>query len=322
MRRRDFIALLALGAPLAARAQRLPVVGYLSTRSAEDSVHLLAAFRRGLGEAGFTEGKNLAIEYRWARGDYAQLPALAAELARRPVDVLVATGGEPAAAAAAAASRTIPIVFSMGSDPVRAGLVSGYNKPGGNITGINIFTATLDGKRLELLHELVPAARTVGFLVDRNFSEAANQLATAEQAGRALHVRLEVFRVGGDEDIDAAFDAMKKQHIGALCVAAGPFFDTRRKKLVRLAAAHTIPAMYHFRDYAVVGGLASYGIDLPDAYRQVGDYAGRILKGAKPAELPVVQSSKFELVVNLKAAKALGFSVPRDFLARVDEVIE
>ena len=327
MRRRDLIALLAaavLAAPAVGRAQRAgpPVVGYLSSRSSEDSAHLVAAFLRGLAEGGFAQGKDVHIEYRWARGDYGRLPGLAAELARLPVDVLVATGGEPAAAAATAATHTIPIVFSMGSDPVKAGLVAHYNRPEGNVTGINIFTATLDGKRLEVLHALVPYAPTIGFLVDRKFSEAANQLATAQNAARTLGVRLELFQVGGDGDIDAAFDAMAKRRISAVCVAAGPFFDTRREKLVHLAALHAIAAIYHFRDYALAGGLASYGIDLPDAYRQVGAYAARILKGAKPAQLPVVQSSKFELVVNLKTAEKLGLALPRDFLARVDEVLE
>jgi putative ABC transport system substrate-binding protein len=327
VRRRGAILLLgafALGAALRAFAQSpaMPLIGFLSSRSPDDTAHLVAAFRKGLAERGFSEGKNVAIEYRWARGQYDALPALAAELARARPAVIVATGGDMAATAAKAATQEIPIVFSIGADPVKAGLVASYGRPGANVTGINILTATLEAKRLELLHELLPKARTIGFLINPNFSEAANQLRDAEQAARAIGVQLYVLRANSDDEIDAAFKTIARRRIGALSAAAGPFFDTRRKKLVALAARYAVPTMYHFREYVVSGGLVSYGIDLPDAYRQVGAYAARILNGAKPAELPVVQSDKFTLIVNLKTASALGLAISRDFLTHVDEVIE
>lgn len=318
-----FLASAVVCSPISAFGQTPPpLIGFLSSRSPEDSGKLLAAFRRGLSEGGFVEGKNVAIEYRWARGNYEQLPAQAAELVSKPVAVLVSTGGEPAVRAARAATRTIPIVFSMGTDPVKTGFVASYNRPGGNITGVNIFTQTLEGKRLGMLHDLLPKAKTMALLVDPNFPLSASQQRSAAEAARALGVELVVLRGGADQEIDAAFETIARRRIPALSVASGPFFDTRREKLVALAARHRVPAIYNFREYAAAGGLMSYGIDLPDAYRQTGLYAARILKGAKPAELPVVQSSKFELVINLKTAKNLGLAVSRDFLARVDEVIE
>ena len=325
MKRREFITLFGGAAatwPLATRAQQtMPVIGYLSARSPEDTTHLVAAFRRGLVEDGYVEGQNVAIQYRWALGQVDRLPALAAELAGRSVAILVATGGESAALAAKAATSTIPIVFSTG-DPVKAGLVASYNRPGGNATGINLLTQTLEPKRLGLLHELVPQAATIGFLLNPNFPSAEDQSKDMQEAARAIGLHIHVLRANTDREIEAAFETVAQDRIGALAVGASPFFDTRRNTLVALAARHAVPTMYHFREFAAAGGLMSYGIDPVDAYRQVGVYAGRILKGAKPADLPVLQPTKFEFVINLKTAKALGLDVPPGLSARADEVIE
>ena len=326
VRRRQFLIAISalLAVPRAAHAQQpaLPLIGYLSARSADDTAHLVAAFRRGLSEGGFAEGKNLAIEYRWADGQYDRLPALAAELARRPLAVLVSTGGDSAALAAKAATSTTPIVFAAGSDPVKVGLVASHSRPGGNVTGINILSSTLEAKRLGLLHELVPQAATIRFLLNSNYAAAESQLRDAERAARTLGLRLHVLRANTDREIDTAFETIAQRRIRALSTAASPFFDTRREKLVALAAHHAVPTMYHFREYAVAGGLVSYGIDLPDAYRQVGVYTARILKGAKPADLPVMQPTKLELVVNLKTAKALGIKFPQLVFSQADEVIQ
>ena len=325
MKRREFITLLGGAAatwPLATRAQQtMPVIGYLSGRSPEDTTHLVAAFRRGLVEDGYVEGQNVAIQYRWALGQVDRLPALAAELAGRSVAILVATGGESAALAAKAATSTIPIVFSTG-DPVKAGLVASYNRPGGNATGINLLTQTLEPKRLGLLHELVPQAATIGFLLNPNFPSAEDQSKDMQEAARAIGLHIHVLRANTDREIEAAFETVAQDRISALAVAASPFFDTRRNTLVALAARHAVPTMYHFREFAAAGGLMSYGIDPVDAYRQVGVYAGRILKGAKPADLPVLQPTKFEFVINLKTAKALSLEIPARLLSFVDEVIE
>jgi putative ABC transport system substrate-binding protein len=325
MKRRSFITLLGSAAawPLTARAQQpvVPVIGYLSARSPEDTTHLVAAFRQGLVENGYVEGQNVAIQYRWALGQVDRLPALAAELAGRSVAILVATGGDSAALAAKAATSTIPIVFAMG-DPVKAGLVASYNRPGGNATGINILTQTLDPKRLGLLHELVPQAATIGFLLNPDFPPAEEQSKDMQEAARAISLHIHVLRANTDREIEAAFETVAQDRIGALAVAASPFFDTRRDTLVALAARHAVPTMYHFREFAAAGGLMSYGIDPVDAYRQVGVYAGRILKGAKPADLPVLQPTKFEFVINLKTAKTLGLKIPARLLSFVDEVIE
>ena len=325
MKRREFITLLGGAAatwPLATRAQQtMPVIGYLSGRSPEDTTHLVAAFRRGLVEDGYVEGQNVAIQYRWALGQVDRLPALAAELAGRSVAILVATGGESAALAAKAATSTIPIVFSTG-DPVKAGLVASYNRPGGNATGINLLTQTLEPKRLGLLHELVPQAATIGFLLNPNFPSAEDQSKDMQEAARAIGLHIHVLRANTDREIEAAFETVAQDRIGALAVGASPFFDTRRNTLVALAARHAVPTMYHFREFAAAGGLMSYGIDPVDAYRQVGVYAGRILKGAKPADLPVLQPTKFEFVINLKTAKALSLEIPARLLSFVDEVIE
>jgi putative ABC transport system substrate-binding protein len=326
MRRREFITLLGGTAatwPLAARAQQpaTPVIGFLSSRSPDDTANELAAFGRGLAEGGYIEGQTVTIEYKWAFGQYDRLPAMAAELVRRPVAVLVATGGEPAALAAKTATSSIPIVFAMG-DPVKRGLAASLNRPGGNATGMSILSPDLEAKRLGLLHELVPRAVTLGALLNPNFPPAQDQLDEVQEVARAIGLQIHVLRASIDREIDAAFDSIAQLRIAALLVTTDPFFDTRRYKLIALAARHAVPTMYQFREYAVAGGLMSYGIDLPDVYRRVGTYAARILKGAKPADLPVQQPTKFELVINLNTAKALGLTVPPTLLARADEVIE
>jgi putative tryptophan/tyrosine transport system substrate-binding protein len=322
MRRREFITLLggaAAGWPLTARAQQpqqMPVVGFLSARSPDDTVHLVAAFRRGLGEGGFVEGQNVTIEYRWALGQYDRLPALAAELVRRPVAILATTGGEPAALAAKAATSTIPIVFLIGGDPLKLGLAASYYRPGGNATGMNILTATLEPKRLGLLREFVPQAATIGVLLNPKFQPAESQLRDLQDAARAIGLQIHVLNAGTDRELDAVFETIAQQRIAALAVTADPFFDTRRDKLIALAARHAGPTIYHFREFAAAGGLMSYGIDSLATYRQVGVYVGQILKGDKPSELPVVQPTKFEFVINLKTAKALGLKISDNLLHR------
>jgi len=324
--RRSFITLLGGAAawPLAASAQQpaMPVIGYLSARSPDDTAHLVAAFRRGLGEGGLVEGENVVIEYRWALGQYNRLPAMAMELVHRPVALLATTGGEPVALAAKAATTTIPIVFLIGGDPVKARLAASYNRPGGNATGVNMLTETLEPKRLGLLRELVPQAAVIGVILNPNFAPAEDQLKAVQEAARSLSLQVHALRASTGAEIDAAFEAIAQHRISALVVPANPLFDARRDNLVALAARYAVPAMYAFRDYAVTGGLMSYGPDLADLYRQVGLYAGRILKGDKPADLPVLQPTKFEFVINLRTAKALGFEVPPTVLALADEVIE
>jgi putative ABC transport system substrate-binding protein len=327
VKRREFITLLG-GAtaawPIAASAQQsaMPVIGYLSGRGPDDAAHLVAAFQRGLSEAGYVDGHNVTIEYRWAYGEYDRLSAMAAELARKPVAVLVSTGGEPTALAAKAATSTIPIVFNVGGDPVKLGLVASYNRPGANATGINLLTETMEPKRLNILHDLLPQASTIATLANLMFPPAEMQSKQIEEAAQVIGIQAQLFRASTDSEIDAAFQSMAQQKIPALIVLANPFFDTRRGNLIALAARHKLPTIYGFREYAVDGGLMSYGIDLPEVLRQQGLYAGRILNGAKPTDLPVMQPTKFDLVINLKTAKALGLDVPQNLLALADEVIE
>jgi putative ABC transport system substrate-binding protein len=325
--RRKFLATLGGAAaawPLAARAQQpaMPVIGFMSPRAPEDSQHLLAAFQKGLAEGGFIEGRNVTIEYRWARGDYSRLPALSQELVKRQVDVLLGIGGDPSALAAKAATSTIPIVFGMGGDPVKAGLVDSFNRPGGNATGIVFQTSDIEPKRIDLLQELVPGGALLGAILNPKYPPAAGQLEDIERASRQIGRRVFVVKASNDAELDTAFAAVVRERVGALLVAADPYFDSRRNRIIAFAAQSRLPAIYQFREYAVAGGLISYGPSLTEGYRQYGIYAGRILKGAKPADLPVVQPTKFDFVINLKTAKALGFDIPPMLLARADEVIE
>jgi len=330
MNRRELIALFGGAAampmawPQSARTQQqpMPVVGYLMSRTAAASVYLADAFRRGLRETGFIEGQNVKIEFRWADGHFDRLPTMAKELAAVPVAVLVAVGGEPAAIAAEAATTTIPIVFGIGDDPVKLGLVASFNRPGRNATGMSILTTTLEPKRLGLLHELVPQAETVAVFINVNFSPAESQLKDLQQAAPQTGVKLRVFRIGTSRYIEAAFEAIARERIGALAVASSPFFDSQRTTIIALAARYAVPAIYQFREYPAAGGLMSYGIDLPEVHHQIGLYAGRILKGEKVGDLPIMQPTKFEFVINLKTAKALGLTIPPGLLSIADEVIE
>jgi len=271
---------------------------------------------------GLILGENIAVEKSWTFGEYERLPAFATELVDRRVSALIATGGEPAALAAKSATSTIPIVFAIGGDPIKLGLVASYNRPGGNATGANILAAEMDGKRLGLLHELMPTAARVGLLLNPNFPAYPTQLNELQQAATIIGLQVEVLRANTDGEIVAAFEIASRKRVRALVLAASPFFDTRREKLIALAAGHALPTIYHFREFAVAGGLMSYGVSIPHIYRQVGVYAGRILHGENPANLPVQQPTTFELVINLKTANALGLEVPPTLLARADEVIE
>ncbi len=326
MRRRECLAL--IGAvivwPHTARAQKptFPVMGLLSSRSSTESASLIAAFHQGLNETGYVEGQNLAIEYRWADGHYDRLPALAADLVGRQVAVIATTGGTVSALAAKAATATIPIVCISDDDPIKVGLVGSLNRPDGNVTGISQFTSVLEAKRLQLLRELMPNARTIAMLVNPSYPDAETQVHGAQEAARGFGQQLIVLNAATESDFDPAFAALKQQGVHVLLVASDPFLISRRHQLVALAARQAVPAIYQFREYVVAGGLMSYGTRLPDSYRQVGVYAGRILKGARPADLPVVQSVKFEFVINLRTATALGLTIPPSLLARVDEVIE
>ena len=326
MRRREFIALVASAAalPLASRAQQptMPVIGFLSSRSTADSAHLVAAFREGLGSVGYIDRQNVEIELRWADGQYDRLPSMAADLVSRRIAVLVTVGGEPSVRAARAATSTIPIVFSVGGDPVHLGLVASFNRPGGNITGVSLVTTQVDAKRLGVLHELVPTAGAIGALLNPNSEQDAAQVRDLQEAALAIRRRIHILNVTDEAELESAFVALVDQRVEALFIGGSPFFDTRRDRLIALAAQHRVPTIHLFREHTAAGGLISYGPSITDGYHQVGVYAGRILKGAKPAELPVVQSAKFELVINLKTAKALGLTVPASLLARADEVIE
>jgi putative tryptophan/tyrosine transport system substrate-binding protein len=324
MKRRDFLLLLggAVIAPRALRAQQkaMPIIGYLDSTSPGFRVPFVAAFRQGLSETGFVEGQNVAIEYRWAEDRYDRLPALAADLVGRKVDVVVAVSGPPEALAVKSATSTIPIVFAMGGDPVELGLVASLARPGRNLTGVSFLNVELMPKRLELLSELVPQARVIALLVNPNNPLTEPMIRDVQEAARAKGVQLPILKASSESEIEAAFATLVQLHAGALVVGADPFFTSRRDQLVALASRDAVPAIYGWRELAAAGGLISYGTSLISVYRQVGIYAGQILKGAKPADLPVQQPTTFD--VNLKTAAALGLTVPPSILARVDEVIE
>jgi putative ABC transport system substrate-binding protein len=327
MKRREFMTLLggsAVTGSLAARAQQpaMPVVGFLSSRSAGDSANAVATFRQGLAESGYVEGRNVVIEFRWAEARFERLPALAEDLARHSVSVIVAVGGYQTPSAARAVAGKIPIVFGIGEDPVKEGLVPNLNRPGGNMTGATFSTALLGAKRLGLLRGLVPDADVIGLLVNQNSTQGQGQSGDVQEAARQIRQKLVVLNGGSDAGIDSAFASLAGQHVRALIVGADPFFDPRRDRLIALAAQHAMPAIYQFRDFAQAGGLVSYGASIADLYRQVGVYVGRVLNGDKPADLPVVLPSKFELAINLKTAKVLGLEIPPSLLALADEVIE
>jgi putative ABC transport system substrate-binding protein len=327
MRRREFIAGIGGAAawPLVTRAQQpvKPVIGFLGATSPGGYATFVAGFQRGLKDAGFVDTGNVEIVYRWAEGQYDRLPALAAELVSRRVSVIVATGGLPSSLAAKHATETIPIVFTLGSDPVKFGLVSSLNRPNGNVTGVTLFAYLLDAKRVELIHELVPGASVVALLINPNSpAQAEAQFAEVEAAARKFGQQLVILKAGTDSEIDRAFAAIDEKKAGALLVSADPLFLTRRDQLITLVTRHAIPSIYEWRQFAEAGGLMSYGIDLVDAYRQAGVYTGKILAGTAPGELPVLQPTKFEFVINLKAAKALGLTVPNTMLVAADGVIE
>jgi ABC-type uncharacterized transport system substrate-binding protein len=327
LKRRDFITLLGGAAaawPLAARAQQLgiPVIGFMHAGSPGPSAEQVEGFRKGLAESGLIVDQNVAVEYRWAEGRYDRLSAFAADLVQRRVAVLAVGGGPAAVLAAKAATTTIPVVFVSGDDPVRYGLVASLNRPGGNITGAVFFNVALAGKRLDLLRELVPAAASVAFVVDPNNPETEHETRDLQAAVRALALRLDVLSPKDEGEFDTAFAKLAQQRTDGLLIASSPALFGWRNRLVALAARCSLPAIYPVREWVLAGGLASYGNSIPDAYRQSGVYAGRILKGTKPADLPVVQSARFELAINLKTAKTLGLTMPPTVLARADEVIE
>jgi putative ABC transport system substrate-binding protein len=326
MRRREFVTLLAGTAaawPLAARTQQptMPVIGFLNSSSAHAQVLGAAAFRQGLGQSGFVDGRDVTIEYCWADGQYDRLTGLAADLVGRHVAAIMA-GGPPAARAAKAATSTIPIVFTSGDDPVAAGFVASMNRPGGNVTGVHILFTELETKKLGLLRELIPRAAVIAALLNPKFPSIETQTREMQSAAHALGQPIQVFTAASERELAAAFESMARLRADALLVGADPFFASKRDQIVALAARYAIPAVYEQRAFAEIGGLMSYGTNLAEGYRQAGIYAGRILKGEKPAELPVVQLSRFELIINLKTAKALSLTIPPGILAIADDVIE
>jgi putative tryptophan/tyrosine transport system substrate-binding protein len=326
MKRRAFIAGLGATAvwPLVARAQQsaVPVVGFLSSRSPAESAVVVGAFRQGLAEAGFTVGQNVAIEYRWAEGQYDRLPGLAAELVNLKVAAILAAGGPPSALAAKKATSAIPVIFSAADDPVGLGLVASLSRPGGNVTGMSLFNASLVAKRLALLHELVPSAGVVAYLTNPANPSVKLEVKAVQEAAKTFGLDLLIVDASTDQEIERAFARLAEQHIGAVIVAGEPFFDSRRAAIVELAAKGAIPASYSWRENVAIGGLLSYGTTINESYRNSGIYCGRILKGERPADLPVVQPTKFEMTINLKTAKALGLNVPPAVLTAADEVIE
>jgi ABC-type uncharacterized transport system substrate-binding protein len=327
MKRRQFITLLGCTAawPIVARAQEpgVPVIGFLSSASAEPTAYLLDAFRKGLSESGYIEGQNIAIEYRWADGQYDRLPDLATDLVRRGVAVIVATGaGGISAQVARRATSTIPIVFISAVDPIKSGLVASINRPGGNATGFIQFAPLLEAKRLQLLHELVPSAAIMGVLLNPTNPAAESQTADVQTAARSIGRQIYVAAASSESEFEAAFTNLMRQRIGGLLVGADSYFNSRREQLVVLAARHALPAIYEWREFTAAGGLMSYGTRITDAYHQIAVYCGRILRGANPAELPVVQPTKFELAINLKTANVLGLMVPNALQLLADEVVE
>jgi putative ABC transport system substrate-binding protein len=325
MRRREFLTLAggaAAAVPSAARAQSIPVIGFLNAASAAAWDSYLEAFRKGLGEHGYTEGTNLRIEYRWAEGKYDRLPAMAADLVKRHVAVIVSSGGIHPIRAALAATKTIPIVFSTGDDPVQRGFVASLNHPGGNATGINNFVSQMESKRFGLLRELVPSASLFAVLLNPGNPPFPTQLRDVQQAARAMGQQIHQMLASTESELAAAFATAVEVKAGAIAVAADPYFNSQRNTIIALAAKYAMPAIYEQREHAVAGGLMSYGTSLRDGYRQIGSYTGRILKGEKPADLPVLMATKFEFVINLKTAKSLGLTVPPGLSARADEIIE
>jgi putative ABC transport system substrate-binding protein len=324
MKRRDFLGAVGCAVmwPLPAWAQQTPVIGILNSASAGSRHERFVAFRQGLSEAGYVEGQNVTIEYRFADDQYDRLPSLAEELVRRSVAVLVATGGPVAALAAKSATATTPIVFTAVADPIKSGLVTSLNRPGGNLTGTAGLTSELDPKRLELLHELLPTAGIVGVLANPNRPNVDAQLKDVQAASGRIGRQLAILMAGTDREIDTAFESLAQRQIGALLVMVDPYFASRRAQIISLAARYAVASVYQWREDVLAGGLLSYGANPIEMYRQAGVYTGRILKGEKPGDLPVMQPTKFELIINLKTAKALGLDVPAMLLARADEVIE
>ena len=327
MIRRDFIALLGGGAatwPVVARAQQpaMPVIGFLNGASPAELGPRVDAFRDGLAEMGYVEGRRVAIEYRWGLGQYERLPEMAIDLVRHRVAAIAATGGVPSVRAAKAATFEIPIVFTMGADPVAFGLVASLNRPGGNVTGITLISGEIVSKRIAVLRDLLPGAKVLGVLMNSTTPSSEAESVAAERTAHTLGWQVKVLRVGKELDFDTAFQPLVRERVDALLVTTDPIFESQRHRIVALAAQHAVPTIYALREYAVGGGLMSYGASINDVYRQAGSYVGRVLKGEKPSDLPVIQTSKFELLINLKTAKTLGIAVPAAVLALADEVIE